>query len=96
MKELKDLNTYQKVTLLAVCKANKGQLNARWSKAHIQKFLPEKSQLKYFRKALDKLVSNGFVGEKPSRRKRTYFLTKKGISACKVLKEDEEIIENGI
>ncbi len=96
MKELKDLNRTQKLTLLAVCKANKGQLNARWSRAFIQRFFPEKSQLKYFRKALDKLVSNGFVGEKPSRRKRTYFLTKKGISACKVLKEDEEIIENGI
>ena len=95
MKELKDLNTYQKVTLLAVCKATKGQLHARWSKAHIQKFLPEKSQLKYFRKSLDKLVSNGFVREMPSG-KRTYSLTIKGRSACNVLKEEKEIIENGI
>ena len=96
MKELKDLNKYQKVTLLAVYKATKGRLNARLSKAHIQKFLPEKSQQKYFSKSLGTLVSNGFVTEKPSWRKKTYSLSKKGIRDCKVLKEENEIIENGI
>jgi len=71
-------------------------LYTRWSKPFIQKFFRGKSQLKYFGKSLGKLVSNGFVGEKPSKKKMTYSLTKKGISACKVLKEEEEIIENGI
>ncbi len=85
MKDLKDLNRYEKIVLSACGKANKYSLGSHRSIEIIRKKINPKQQ-KYVNKAMKTLVSSGFIIQHPTSRKTTYGLSPKGLNACNLLK----------
>jgi len=87
MKDLKDLNRYQKIILSACCRANKYSLGSHRSIEIIRKKIKPEYH-KYLKKAIKTLVSNGFLIQHPTGRKTTYELSPKGLNACNLINND--------
>jgi len=92
MKELEELNTFEKRVLLACCEANEFSLGSHVSIKKIRKKIDKKQQ-KYLKKAMRTLISSGFVLEHPTRGEMTYRLSRDGRNACFIIKKE---FENGV
>ncbi len=89
MKELEDLNTFERAVLLACCKANNYSLGSHVPLGAITRKIRGVSH-KYIKKVMKLLVSNGFVITHPTRRNVTYQMSKKGLEAGNILKKELE------
>lgn len=89
MKELEELNTFEKTVLIACCKANGYSLSSHVPLGYIRKKIAKNHQ-KYFKKAFKTLVSSGFVIQHPASRNVTYALSPDGLKAGYVLKKKFE------
>jgi len=87
MKELEKLTETEKSVLLACYDANNFSLSSHVPKEAIMRRLRNLNP-KYRKKAFNVLLSSGFILKKPTGKKITYGLTKKGLTAGNRLKED--------
>jgi hypothetical protein len=87
MKTFEELTRYEKTVLLACGKANNFSLSSHVPIGYIRKKIEKKQQI-YVKKIMKILVSSGFILESPAGRNKTYKLSRDGLKACKLLKEE--------
>jgi len=93
MKELDDLNTFEKSILLVCCDANNFSLRSHVPIEAIKRRIRNVPD-KYIKKSIRILFSNGFIVKHPTGRSRnTIQHTKKGLKAGNLLKKEQEKIK---
>lgn len=85
MKELEDLTILEREVLLVFCDANIFSLSSHIPLEAVKRRLRDLSP-KLVKKAINLLLTNGFIMKHPTRHRITYQLTKKGLHSGNQIK----------